>query len=260
MTAGDVRDDIAAILDLTAQMPAEAMVRGIRSEATMLAGPASDVDRWRARAMSAFWGHIDAAWLDDCRDESHPAWVLGTWDREVCLHYGHERTREATIGSAAAYVSAHLTDLERDAGFAFEELANDVARCRHHLERVLHDHDPTEYGVPCPTCPDGPDLVKTYAEDHDDVDAWTCPRCGQWWTDDDYRKRVGAGYLLYADRLPAADIERAHHVLAGTVRQWALRGHVHKRGRDDSGRLLYDVADVIRQRDRTDEEPNDETV
>ena len=84
-------------------------------------------------------------------------------------------------------------------------------------------------------------------------DEWSCPACQTTWTDAEYRMRIGTDYLDVADRLTASQIQARYRVKPGTLRQWVARGRVRQRGRDDSGRLLYDVGQVRAMRDNIDE-------
>jgi len=248
---GVVRSDLDLIADLSARMLGEAVHRGVNSEAAMLAGPAADVEAWRNRWMSARAGRIPADWLEDCRDELHPLYVLGTWDMLVTQHYDHDRTQRVTIEGAASYLGANLTALAQEAEFAFEELAREVRACRAHLEDVLRDGERDEKGAPCPMCGRAA-LVKDHGETIED-DRWRCPRrdCSASYTEHDYRVKVEAVYVLHADRLTASQIAETYRVPEGTVRRWAS-GHaptVRVHGKDDHGRQLYDVADVLGMRD-----------
>jgi hypothetical protein len=91
-------------------------------------------------------------------------------------------------------------------------------------------------------------LVKSYGTAEED-DRWTCPRCRQWWTEEDYRAKIAGLYLGVATALTASDMRKAHRVPEGSTRGWSAKGHVRKRGRDEQGRTLYDVADTLGMRD-----------
>ena len=230
---GTVREDLTLIESLAEKMLPEATHRGVNSEAAMLAGPAADVEAWRNRWMSARAGRIPAAWLEDCRDELHPLYVLGTWDMLITDHYDQDgRTQRITVESAVQYLGANLTDLAQDPEFAFEELAREVRACRGHMEDVLHDGEREDRGAPCPMCGAGA-LVKDHGKAIED-DRWRCPKrnCGASYTEHDYRVKVEAVYVLHADRLTASQISETYRIPEGTVRQWALRDKVRKHGAD----------------------------
>ena len=256
------RDDVAEITRMAGpQMLREATIRGIASEAAMLAGPAAEPDVWHRRHRLVTAAAVTAenertpayrawvAWLEDCRDERHPLWVLGTWDRLVREHLGHDPKDDErlTIADAAAYVDEQLTRLAHDEAFAFDELARELRQCRGHLEDVLHDGVREERGAPCPACGRA-ELVKDYG-DHEADDRWCCPKCKQWWSDRDYRAKVSGIYVGVAPALTASQIHLTYRVNESTVRKWAERGKVRRHGRDEQGRMRYDVADVLAARD-----------
>lgn len=245
---GLVRDDLTQIVTMSARLLPEATHRGVRSEAADLAAACTDTtdgfEAWRNRQMSAVMGRIPGL-PDD--DGLHPLWVLGSWETLVREHYEQPSSDRIGITTARAYLDGHLTRLAHDPEFAFDELAKDVRRCRGHLEDVLHDGERDERGAPCPMCGRAR-VVKSYGKSADD-DKWTCPKCREWWTEDDYRAKVGGIYLGVASALTDTDMQRRTRVAAATVRQWATRGKVARRGRSPDGRQLYDVQDVIRVRD-----------
>lgn len=76
-------------------------------------------------------------------------------------------------------------------------------------------------------------------------DQWVCRRCRHTYNANEYHEAVmkdardNAVYLT-AEKL----VERFDKLTIGTVRVWANRGFVRKRGRDEYGRMLYDVSDV----------------
>lgn len=261
----DTRQRLARISDLYALMVTAATERGVDSEAAMHAGPAADHDTWTRRhrlisdAAAAATSESDPAWrrwlawLDDCRDELHPVWVLGQWDFAVRDHLDHlEHDAVITIPAAATYIDQHLTRLAHDEDFDFAQMADEIKACHNNLERVLAVAPYTETGAPCPTCGRA-DLEKRYGDD-ETTDRWTCPRCHQWWTEHDYRARVGAIYTGVAPVLTASQIREVYRVEEATVRKWAERGKVAKRGKDQHGRMLYDVAMVLDARDATSRE------
>jgi len=254
---GEAREAIDAIETLATKAWGDALVKGAHSTAAMIVGPVADVDRWQRRHRLVVNAAIDAdetsaahkalvAWTADNRDEQHPLFVLGGWDLLVTEHLGHERTQRVTIARAADYLRANLTDLAQDGDFAFEELHRETRACQAYLEEVLRDGEREETGAPCPC--GRADLVRKWGVDEAE-DCWMCPRCGEIWTHAEYRLRVTSDYRQHAEALTAKDILAEYRVAEGTVRQWAMRGKVRKRGRDDSGRQLYDVADVLACRD-----------
>lgn len=214
---GAVRDDLNGITKMCRDLPTEATHRGVNSEAAMLIGPAADPETWGNRRMSAIQGRIDAAWLEDCRDEQHPLWVLGTWDMLLAEHYGHDRTTRVTVVSAAGYLAANLTELAGDADFAFEELARDLRACRAHLEDVLHDSQREVTGAPCVQC--HTPIVKS--QDETGRETYRCRRCHRDLTDSEYKYAVKQAHLAHASRLSADQMAERLEIPASTVRRWA---------------------------------------
>lgn len=205
-----------------------------------------------------------ADWLDLADDERHPLWVLGSWDRLVAEELGHNRTLKVTVATAASYLEANLTDLARLEDFAFDELAREVADCVVHVEGVLLLRLREETGAPCPVCHAQGRKAKPLIREFDDDDRtggsdyWVCPSavCGQAWSVDEYDKYVEREAVLHQEKLTASQIALVYRVNEATVRQWAKRGHVARRGFDGQRRQLYDVADVKACRNRRDDPHN----
>lgn len=285
-----VRDDIDSILEYSTRLLGEAIVAGINSTAAMLAGPAAEREAFRRRIEHAFTAEgcreryrcpmhrptvtvgpaCEACTHSSCvlirradcvtvlaihqdnRDELHPLTVLGEWEDQIRAHLDQPSTDRITVTDAAGYIDGHLTRLAHDEDFPFEDLAAEVHACRVHLEQVLHDGEQVDRGAPCPMCGRA-----NLEKDHGDTEAedrWRCPRrdCGAAYTEEDYRSKVQAVYVRHAKHLTASDIAATYRVPEGTVRRWASGPNpsVKTRGRDSSGRQLYDVAQVLAQRDR----------
>jgi len=234
------------------------------SETVMLDGPAAHPEAWYHVADSVRAGRIRGD-VDANRHEDHPLWVLGWWEIAWRDHLNHDSTDRISVFAAAQYLDDHLTDMANRLEPPFEQFAADLRRCRAHLEDVLHDRDPKPKD--CPKC-GGPLVMdydaatvkpstaeaSTYAEGNEDLkyeDKWQCRSraCREWWTDKDYKRVFAATYELHATKLTASAIARVHRVPESTVRTWAMRGEVRKRGTDTAGRMLYDVDDVKAMRD-----------
>lgn len=258
----EARDDLAHCW-LTAELVAEALTSGVTSEAAMLVGPVGNPETWQRRhrlvinaAMAADGNEKHpayralVAWMADCRDERHPLWVLGTWENAVREHLDQPAPDDERVTGPAArdYLDGHLTRLAHDPEFGFEDLASDLAACRNHLEVAARNSRRPETGAPCIKCGRA-HLVKDYGETVNDDVKWTCPKCGEWWDEQTYRSKVAAVYMTKADALTASQIATTYRVPEGTVRQWAARGHVRRRGYDGQRRQLYDVADTLAKRD-----------
>lgn len=282
---GSARDDIDGIGAMTMRLLTEAVHRGINSEAAMLDGPAADPDVFGRRLALAIDNrlcecqpapHPDdfehpmecpyaKAYIDDARDEAHPLYVLGTWDMVVTEHYGHERTQRVTIASAAAYLTANLTELAQDPEFSFDQLAGEVRRCRSHMEDVLAEGEWIVRGAPCVQC--GTRMVRVIS-DQGAQDAYHCTSCKRTDKGDQYRYAVSVAYVASADELPARELAERIGRPLGTIKRWAGKqrgdllddGTVEELppllpacGRHEDGRRLYRVEDAERlaRRDTT---------
>lgn len=255
---GDTREGLDKIGTMSARMLGEAIMRGINSEAAMLAGPAADAEAWGYRRMSAIAGRVDDAFLEDCRDELHPLWVLGTWEMLVREHFKQPTDERVTVSEARRYLNDHLTRLAHDADFDFAELSKDVLRCVGHLEDVLAEGEREVYGAPCIKC-EKPLLRDDQGED----ESWWCERCKRRSNADQYRLAVAVTYRANAKRLPVVDMAERTGIPAGTIRRWAAKSERIEGtrivevppllpfvGLDSQGRKVYNVADVERLRDR----------
>jgi hypothetical protein len=256
---GRTRRDLTAIVTLAALMPSEAEHRGVNSEAAYLAGPAADPVTWVTRKVyMARTLDVPLASLED-DDPWHPYGVLGRWQMMLEEDYGLRDTRKVTISGAASLLDRLLDRIANDPGQDFALFAGEIATCRAHLEAVLHDSRTPEKGAPCPECStdfgSGPPLVKHYVDEDPTgaSDHWTCPECDSRWSEADYRLRVGANYLASAAVLTADQMRDQYRIPPGTLRRWVAEGKVKRRGRDDHGRQMYDVADALMLRDVTAE-------
>ena len=239
------RSDLQAIGDLCHGLPAEAVEKGVQSEAMMLLGPAADPEAWRNRAASALFGRVDDAYLEDCRDELHPTWVLGTWEQIWRDFLDHQTQAPFTLAAGFAYLDMQIGYMSDQIDPAFDEFARELRACRGHLEDVLRDGIREERGAPCVQCQRP--MVRT--EDH-----WECRKCHRRVTEAEYRFAVGTAYIAHSPSLTAADMSERTGVKASVIRVWGSRYPEIKRGRNHLGITLYDVASVIAKRDGTEAE------
>jgi hypothetical protein len=240
----DVRNDLAEIVRLCDDLPIEAEIKGIDSEAANLAGPAADWETWHHVKASVRVGRLPEGWQETADHELHPLFVLGGWDAMVRDALEHDEPNErVTITLAAAYVSRQLTYLAGYVDLPFEDLARDLRQCRAHIERVLHDGEQRDTGAPCMTC--RVPLERVWGSDGAE-DGWRCPRCRETSTESQYRFLVSHLHLETAQWLTdQACAEKFPGVRPGTIREWARRGLVARRR--DSGRVLYAVLAVESQ-------------
>lgn len=248
----DMRSDLAEIVRMCRDLPAEVEHRGIDGEAMVLLGPVADAEARGHRAASAAVGR---AWVDEADHERHPLTVLGGWRMVVEDAREAPETGAVDVEGSAAYIDRHLDWIGACDWLPAEDLARDLRQCRAHMESVLHDGEQIERGAPCHLCPEGdrPRLVKRYGGDvTGHRDTWHCPKDrNHWWTEAEYRLRVRDDYRSNATTLNATDLHARFGVSRGSVTGWASKGEVRKRGKDGSGRQLYEVADVERMLDET---------
>ena len=176
-----VRADLHEIAALCGALPTEAAHRGVNGEAMMLLGPSADPEAWRNRAMSAMRGRVDDSYLEDCRDEQHPLWVLGTWEQLWRDHLDHATDLTATLLRLVDYLDQQMSYMAGIEDVPFEDFAKDLRGCRGHMQSILGDQNQGDRAnIGCFEC--GADLerrlTKAGFEDH-----WTCQRCRRRYTD-----------------------------------------------------------------------------
>jgi len=252
------RADLHKIARMCDALPEEVEHRGVDGEAMMLLAPATDPEAWGHHEASLRAGRLCRcplnecpggkacptfkAWVEDVRDESHPLWVLGTWEMIWVDALEHDRDEPLTIANAVGYLDQQLTYMGGFPHVPFEDFARDLRRCVAHFEAVLHDGEQVDRGAPCMTC--NVPLLRTWGKD-DKADGWACPRCRQTSTEAQYRYAVMNLHREEATHLTDRDMEIRTGVKAGTVRVWAQRGEVDRRR--DQGRTVYAVADVVKR-------------
>jgi hypothetical protein len=270
-TCGDcinrTRKTIRRIAVRYAELPEQVAHVGINSEAMNLLGPAASAEQFAAGVR---WSDRMRGWCDWPKniagDEQHPLIVLGQWDHMVRETYGHASDLFTTISRSVDYLTGDVLDRFANTR-EFEDFTRDVYDCLHHLEDVLVDSRKPEKGAPCPMCEKpAPKLMRRLAEHPwkfgegevcerpgcqvcaGNHDTWHCPANGEhFWTDVEYRLRVGGDYLAHATALTASQMHEVHGIKPGSLRGWASLGKVAKRGKDAAGLTLYDVAQAKAQ-------------
>lgn len=253
--------DLRAITDHHAQLADEAAHRAASKDlpggdALVMLGPAANLETWAwqiDRAETAYFDGRTDQWLEVYDQDSDPPpvlLVLAYWEDKVRDERNQPTDLRATVERAADYLRGQLDYLVDDY-LAVGELARDLSQLRHRLEAVLHDGIRLDRGVPCMNC--GTLLVKIWGDATDGSDdRWHCSTCETWSNVDQYMLAVKYAARAHAKGLTATDMQDEYLVPAGTVRVWAHRGDVKKRGRDASGRQLYDVQDTLDMRDGTE--------
>jgi hypothetical protein len=283
-----IAQDLTAIEDTYARLRAEAYHHAGDSDipggtATVMLGPRADVEAWLHIQESAARGRLNpgnkwssrhqvAIELDEIQTQGSepPLSFLAGWVDIIRAERAQgPGPTHATITTEAGYLRDALdwitaTDHETGAPWwspaqTFIDQLHDV---RYALEEVLKEGERDDTGAPClnETCK-GVRLVKKWAGTIDKprpaaFDIWQCPRCSRRYKADEYRIATRQASRIYADRLTASDMLETYRVQPATLRKWVERGKVRRRGKDQSGRILYDVSDTLKQRDRDDTEPD----
>jgi hypothetical protein len=267
----DARSDLQAINAMSSSLPAEAAVKGVQSEAMMLAGPAADPEAWQHVAMSAIRGRLcrcmsrrqlcpalfgktcpDAEYLEDNRDEVHPLYVLGEWEQRWRVFLNHPTDALVTVESAARYLDMQIGYMADQVEPEFDKFAGELRVCRVRLEDVIREGEREERShVPCVEC--GTRLVKVFAERVED-DHWRCPRCWREYKGDEYAR---AQHFHMEDE--RADRFVKVSVALGmidrpeqTLRTWMANGDVKTDRDTETGAILVWWPDV---RDRNRDTP-----
>lgn len=245
----ETRANLREIGRMCAALPEEVEHRGIDGEAMMLLGPTADPETWGHVEASVLAGRLGPDWLEHADGELHPLFVLGGWEmiwRDALDQPDNERLR---LPEAVDYLDRTMAIMGGHEHVPFDDFARDLRACVGRLEAVLHDGEQVEKGAPCPECKKP--LTMRWGKQAKD-DRWLCltrscdvtdytTAAYRGWVEDDARKG--------ADRLTAADMalrftSDGYTLKASRVRVWGARGLVRKRGSNDKGLTLYDVADV----------------
>lgn len=241
---GAVRADLDAITRHYAALPTEAWHRGSPGglhggDAMVMLGPGSNDSQPNA---------ID----ESNADPVPPLLVVEGWAQVWRDELGHrEPDGPATVEQACIYLAGQL---DAAASLANRDcdlptVAGEIHTLRTRLEDVLHDGIRDERGAPCLDCgamlvrrSEPPAPAKRHDRDQGGLrDRWDCPRCHRVYGYVEYHLAVRGEYLKLAPALTAEQLAEELDVKAGTVRAWATRGLVQRRGRDQDGRVLYDA-------------------
>jgi hypothetical protein len=193
-----------------------------------------------------------AAYLEDCKDELHPLWVLGTWEQVWRDYLDHHTEALVDLEAAIGYLDMQMSYMSGQPMPDFVQFANELRACRTHLEDVLRDGVREERGAPCIHCQRP--MIRLATETGTE-DSYTCRTCRRTMEGDDYRYVVGVVHKVHADRLTADDLAERLGVTVSRIRVWGSRGYVKKHGKNADGKTLYDVADA---QSRVESEPLEE--
>lgn len=248
---GEVRVNIAEIVQLCSGVPKEAEHKGVESEAMILLGPTADPEAWghvtasiAAGRIPTDWRLLPDDWTTTATDENHPLLVLGDWEMIYRDALGHATIECQSIVLAAGYLNRHLTEAAAEQWVAFEAFAKAVDKSRAFVEGLLHDGEQIDQGAPCLTC--GQRLERIWGATSKD-DMWRCQRCREDHSDTRYALAMKAEYIAKATWLTDADMQTRTGVKASTIRSWAndrtdrpalIRKTLHTQ------RTVYSVEDV----------------
>lgn len=223
-------------------------------DALNMAGPAANLEAWEHRHEAAedrgdpSYAHLQAD------TELHPLLVLASWEDILRDHRNQPTDLRASVTRAADYISKSLdwALTENDyTGINFppiEAMLTDLRKVRRRMEELLRDGEQVDKGAPClgDEC-GGVLLVKNWADD-EKRDTWHCPKCHRRYDRMSYYLACRHAALVNSTKLTATQLCALYEIKHATLRKWVEREHVAKRGKDQSGRVLYDVQQAIDMR------------
>lgn len=246
LCVGSVRDDLAYIGRLVADLPEEVEHKGVESEAANLLGPAANPEAIGHMHASINAGRIPADYLEYADNDRHPLTVLGTWQMAYEGAFGMDESEAITVAGSVLWLTTMLPRAAAEVDVPFEDFAREVRESVAHLERVLHDGEQRETGAPCMDC--RVPLVREWGK-LVTADGWRCPRCRTFTSEDQYRLAV-----LHLHRESAAWLTAAEVTVLTGITPAALRKRVERKeakSRRDSGRVVYaaeSIPEVVAQR------------
>lgn len=243
-----------------------------------LAGVAN-LEAWQHRVDTELrtaydYGHAPPE-IDDDDEWEPPLQTLCFWSEAWRAEHGAEYGQRPTIASEANYIR-YLLPWAWDNEPHWDDFADDVRKAKRRMEDVLYDGKRHQRGVQCFDCQ--VDLVRPsrdrrdpkFCPGHDGVcmwphkfcphdrgglaDEWFCPTCERRYDTEAYKRAVSHAHFVHADWLTIADAAERTGVKATTIKVWATRGKVRKRRDLDSGRMSYNVTDVLRHGEATTED------
>lgn len=252
---------LTTLVDLYDQLDGEAYEHHADRElpggdALHYAGPVAPLEDWQRRYDLS--DPKTQNWMieNNVKSDQHPLLVLATAVDDIRAMLDQPSDLTATVHRCADYIRAHLDDITPEgAWLPIRAFVKQLKASINALENVLHAGHRTDKGAPCVYC--SRPLKREWAGSQDEPrteydDTWTCKGCQIVYTHAQYLNAVRADFLNNADRLNAADMLKQYRIKPGTLRKWVHDGHVTRRGKDDSGRPLYDVKQAVARRDRAD--------
>lgn len=173
--------DIARKCD---SLPDEVEHRGVNGEAMMLLGPSADPEQRGHLEASVAAGRVSPDYLAEAVGETHPVWVLGTWDMVWRDALDHGTAELVTLAEAVTYIDTQMTYMSGYAHVPFEDFSRDLRRCLAHLDAVIHDQAfGDRANVACFECRGK--LERRLTKDGFE-DVWTCHKCRRKYTYAEY--------------------------------------------------------------------------
>jgi hypothetical protein len=262
---GQARDNLHQIVDLYTHLLDQALHgahnghleadRPYPTDPMTILAPVANLEAWAHQTATRIRANITGRdWITDDHDHDpdHPLLVLGFWDDMWRTLNRHLPPVTPTLAAYAGYLNQNMTHMAGEPRALFDEFSNDMARTRTHLESVLYAGERDEHGAPCLHCKAilvrqcDPPRPGHKVDQGGLRDTWACQRCTRIYNHAEYWNAVAAAYRANAPALTADDMHTELGVDKGTIRVWAHRGKIRKRGRDLAGRVLYDVADTRR--------------
>lgn len=279
----DIARDLRAIEILYAAIWAEVLANADNPEipggdAMVMLGPHADPEAWSYFDLSLAMGRIDHHGEYELgADPVPPLLTLATWSDCIRKERGQDTALAASISRECAYIAKSVdwmlsSDADGNMNFlAVDDLCDDLRAMRDRMKNLLRIGDHHDKGAPCLS--HGRRYVKVWDEDgaepsNDLGYRWRCKGekvedqtrasgfrwlNSHWAEPDEYALANKQQARQYADKLTATDMEAEYRVRPSTLRKWVERGKVRKRGKDQSGRWLYDVADTLNAREVEDE-------
>lgn len=256
----DVARDLRTIVELYEQLPGHAQSVGDPDgEAVLMLGHVANPE--------AFSHRLDAA-----KDASHAAdqfeadllFMLASWEDMIREERDQPTDLRATVQRAADYLRESVTwclsnDEHGNINFlGIDKMQEDIAKARAHLENLLYAGERSDRGAPCLVC--GTALVKDWAGTKEapeppEHDRWRCPNgeCDVTYVDgDELNLAIKNTARQYAEWLTATDMAAEYRINVGTLQSWASRERVRKRKDYNSGRMVYNVAEALAERDKSE--------
>jgi hypothetical protein len=264
-TVGEARDNLNQIVDLYAHLLDQALngghdghleaARPHPTDSMTMLGPIANYEAWSHQTATRIRANITGRdWVTDDHDHDpdHPALVLAWWDDMWRTLNQHLPAVTPTLSAYANYLNLNMTAMAREPRANFHEFAADMTRTRTQLESLLYAGEADERGVQCLKCNtpltrrSDPPRAGNKVDQGGLRDEWVCPApgCRRRYSTAEYYFAVAQAFRAHSPALCVDDIHTQYGIAKGTIWVWANRGKVRRRGRDSSGRALYDVADV----------------